>query len=350
MTPLSISAVTGAAHSQHLANMPQMVECSQQIQKCICQYFQGAIPHYSLLKGGNVGKVYLLSSPASSPIKTLIFKICAPEEKEKWARELAMCQWAGQHGVGPRVYACDEEGGQILMANIKDGPLPPPYVSWLSPIAERLCYMHSLPFPEAFCPLTRSSASFEIFYQEWDSLKKKIGIPDCMSRMLETAKLLEKKFIDAGVKLVPCHNDTHPQNILVSDQVPFFIDWSLAGPDYAVVELAAVAMHLQLSKGEVHQFLQAYFGKSLSHSVIGLYRSAKAVPYLLKISFPLLMLQGSERSRQEIDQLWQEKRFLPCSHYLEKLASGELAGILTTELDLMRFSLSFLEAFYGNCS
>lgn len=307
----------------------------------INRFFEGSLYDKSQLKGGNVGTVYLLSKSE----KNLVVKKFA-NQNEKWLREFIMCRWAGEHSIGPAIYLIDEAAGEVIMEYAQEGPLSPPYAQWIDTLAEKLRNMHALPFPEAFSDINRSS-SFEIFHKEWSMLRTKMAIPTCMQAMFHQVNILENLFTNANQKLVICHNDTHPQNILTSQNIPLFVDWSLAGPDYAMIELAGIAMHLQLDESNELMLLQSYFQGNFSAEQQSLYQSAKAIPYLLKINFPLLSLNTSQHSADDIDAVWDKKSFPTYSYYLNELASGNLNSILRTDIDYIHFSLSFLDGFYA---
>ncbi len=54
-----------------------------------------------------------------------------------------------------------------------------------------------------------------------------------------------------------CHNDLHPENILLNDQIQF-IDWEYASLNLPYFDLAYAIEHFQMSKSEIVYFISEY--------------------------------------------------------------------------------------------
>ncbi|MBP2098238.1 phosphotransferase [Enterococcus rivorum] len=67
-----------------------------------------------------------------------------------------------------------------------------------------------------------------------------------------------------NVQLVPCHNDTVPENFLVDDKTNYFlIDWEYSGLNDATFDLAAFIVETRLSKEAIQQLLKNYYGNTI---------------------------------------------------------------------------------------
>lgn len=86
---------------------------------------------------------------------------------------------------------------------------------------------------------------------------------------------LKKKLYDffddyvTDVQLVPCHNDTVPENFLVDDQENYYlIDWEYSGLNDLNFDLAAFIVETRLPKEAIEQLLKNYYGQQLPDGAI----------------------------------------------------------------------------------
>lgn len=75
-------------------------------------------------------------------------------------------------------------------------------------------------------------------------------------------------FVQENIKstiLVPCHNDTVPENFILDDTGrTYLIDWEYSGLNDPLWDLAAYMLESRLSPEAIDHFLQSYFGRSLT--------------------------------------------------------------------------------------
>ena len=75
-------------------------------------------------------------------------------------------------------------------------------------------------------------------------------------------------------RLVPCHNDLVPENILLKDKI-YFIDWEYSGMNDLFFDLAAFLLESRVNSDLETVFLQTYFDKkdiSYERQIIKLYQ------------------------------------------------------------------------------
>lgn len=91
------------------------------------------------------------------------------------------------------------------------------------------------------------------------------------SDYLEYKNLLREfmKFNIKDVKLVPCHNDTVPENFLVDKEGKgYLIDWEYAGLNDPAWDLAAYIIESKLNKEAIDYLLVDYYGETPSDQEI----------------------------------------------------------------------------------
>jgi thiamine kinase-like enzyme len=88
-------------------------------------------------------------------------------------------------------------------------------------------------------------------------------------RKLKEEVLKIKLMFDAmQVPLVPCHNDTLPDNFIKSgDNRLYLIDWEYAGLNDPVWDLAAYSLESSLTRREEDLFLSYYFSGEITEKI-----------------------------------------------------------------------------------
>lgn len=89
------------------------------------------------------------------------------------------------------------------------------------------------------------------FYEEYEFVKIKV---------LKLEKILK----EIGLNILPCHNDTVPENFLKKDNKIYLIDWEYSGMNDPMWDLAAFSLENNLTKEEERKFLEIYFKKNIS--------------------------------------------------------------------------------------
>lgn len=86
---------------------------------------------------------------------------------------------------------------------------------------------------------------------------------------------LKKKAFDfceeniRNVQLVPCHNDTVPENFLLGENDDYYlIDWEYSGLNDLNFDLAAFIVETRLTRTEIDELLHNYYGESIPEDAI----------------------------------------------------------------------------------
>lgn len=121
-----------------------------------------------------------------------------------------------------------------------------------------------------------SSVSFSTIFDWKDELTKYEEVITSINGALffDYHSLKEKVylFFDEYVKdvqLVPCHNDTVPENFLVDAKGAYYlIDWEYSGLNDPNFDLAAFIVETRLSKEAIDQLLGNYYGANIPDDAI----------------------------------------------------------------------------------
>lgn len=73
---------------------------------------------------------------------------------------------------------------------------------------------------------------------------------------------------NCNFKLVPCHNDTVPENFILNRDKMNLIDWEYSGMNDCVWDLAAHSLECQFSKKEEGSFLNLYFNDNINEEIV----------------------------------------------------------------------------------
>jgi thiamine kinase-like enzyme len=84
-----------------------------------------------------------------------------------------------------------------------------------------------------------------------------------ISRLVERTRRLEGEIAKDQVKLVPCHNDLLPENIIFADHKAYVIDWEYGGMNDPCFDIADFIVELDpvLNPDEEKHILDLYFEK-----------------------------------------------------------------------------------------
>ena len=83
-------------------------------------------------------------------------------------------------------------------------------------------------------------------YPNYENVRKKV---------FDLKKILEK----IGLHLVPCHNDTVPENFIISNEQMYLIDWEYSGMNEKEWDIGAFCLECNFSKEETKEFIDTYF-------------------------------------------------------------------------------------------
>ena len=87
---------------------------------------------------------------------------------------------------------------------------------------------------------------------------------------------------DEGGKNCLCHNDLHPENILVNEQIKF-IDWEYASLNLSCFDLAYAMEHFEMNEDETVYFMSEYGIKAQDIDFKTIKKSQKLVRYVTLI-------------------------------------------------------------------
>ncbi|HDR0611423.1 choline/ethanolamine kinase family protein [Pasteurella multocida] len=136
---------------------------------------------------------------------------------------------------------------------------------YLKMIAERLYKLHNSNI--------KLSNKFDVlleFKKYLSLLKEPSNFYDFNENIREICIFFEKTsiyLIDKYNKLVPCHNDLVPENILIKDNRIYFIDWEYSGMNHPLFDIAAFFLESKLLQEQQESFLK-YYNNNINFNLI----------------------------------------------------------------------------------
>lgn len=108
---------------------------------------------------------------------------------------------------------------------------------------------------------------FDVFekIEEYEVLLKEVNGSNFEDYDYVKNKVLNLKNIlnDIGIRNVPCHNDTVPENFVKDRERIYLIDWEYSGMNDPMWDLAAHCLECEFNEDEEELFLNLYFNKSV---------------------------------------------------------------------------------------
>jgi len=106
--------------------------------------------------------------------------------------------------------------------------------------------------------------TFDVFkkIEDYETLLKKVNGTNFKDYYEVKEKVMKLKELqeDLDLKLVPCHNDTVPENFIKSgDHKIYLIDWEYSGMNDPMWDLAAHSLECDFSEDDEELFLTYYF-------------------------------------------------------------------------------------------
>ena len=150
--------------------------------------------------------------------------------------------------LAPKTLFLDEKASIIITSKIEGEHLSQSNERkrLISRIAKGLLSLHS----NDFIGITHTFRDSLIAYGEHLTGKEEENI------FIQTIELFDSlRNLCDGYCL--CHNDLHPENILLNDQIQF-IDWEYASLNLPYFDLAYAIEHFQMSKSEIVYFISEY--------------------------------------------------------------------------------------------
>lgn len=209
----------------------------------------------SVLVGGANNRNFVVHTPAAKYALRI-----ASEQNERFAVDRAAALQAQEEaaagGLAPAVLASQLPRGHVLSAFVEGETLAPEHLLQrriLELAGAALRRLHTLP-----SSLPAHSPFDDI--RLWSRLARSDGtpIPAGLDQLLDIVWEIEALVEAAGPPLVFCHNDTYPQNIILSGSRLQLVDWDYAGRGWACFELGSFCATAALGPELRDAFLRSY--------------------------------------------------------------------------------------------
>ena len=115
------------------------------------------------------------------------------------------------------------------------------------------CLHSAKPFLKNFNMFNRISS--------YQNILKRYCLPQTLNRYVNNIKSLEDKLYLPNHKLVPCHNDLLPENIIIKDNKIFIIDFDYSGNNDPCFELGNLSVEMKYNENQINQLVKSYYGK-----------------------------------------------------------------------------------------
>ena len=115
------------------------------------------------------------------------------------------------------------------------------------------CLHNAKPFLKNFNMFNRISS--------YQNILKRYCLPQTLNRYVNNIKSLEDKLYLPNHKLVPCHNDLLPENIIIKDNKIFIIDFDYSGNNDPCFELGNLSVELEYDDNQINTLVKSYYGE-----------------------------------------------------------------------------------------
>lgn len=171
---------------------------------------------------------------------------------------------ASEFGVNSDCIYFDENTGIKISIYIKDslnmaqaGPYSPNHLDCVSNLMKKV---HTIPihFPNRF-DWQRELAKYEKIIQQLNG-----DFFFDYKTLKEQLVTFVQKSVESTT-LVPCHNDTVPENFIIDDTgKAYLIDWEYSGMNDPCWDVAAYMLESRLSQDAIDYLIQSYYGRPLT--------------------------------------------------------------------------------------
>lgn len=218
--------------------------------------FPGGEVEVSVLLGGANNRNFI----ARTPEVKYALRIANPQNERFAVDRGAAIQAqrdAAAAGIAPEVVAAKLPEGHVLSTFVEGitllGAEQLRERKVLEAVGASLRRLHSLPSS------IRRFSPFEDI-RLWSRLAREDGteIPDDLDELLGSVWQVEALVEGADLPLVFCHNDTVPQNFILSGSRLSLVDWDYAGRGWACFELASFCATADLDRGLQEVLLRSY--------------------------------------------------------------------------------------------
>lgn len=218
--------------------------------------FPGAEVGVSVLVGGANNRNYVVACEGAKYALRI-----ANAQNERFAVDrnsaLQAQRDAAAGDLAPRVYAARLPEGHVLSGFVEGKTLLGAEElrdrEVLETVGRNLRLLHALPTSiRAFSPFDD--------IRLWTRLAREDGteLPEDLDELLAGVSRVEAVIVAAGLPAVFCHNDTVPQNFILSGSDLRVVDWDYAGRGWACFELASFAATADLDDDLQEVLLRSY--------------------------------------------------------------------------------------------
>jgi aminoglycoside phosphotransferase (APT) family kinase protein len=169
------------------------------------------------------------------------------DDREAWLHAVAMQRLAADRGIAPALEYVDEERGGVVCVKIEGMTLPAALaqpsirLTVMAEIAERVAALHAIPLPAGVESPNASMAD-----SLWQSQVDRPGFPVWAIGL--GSRLAEAIALQAGdPRVVLCHGDFHPMNMIWDGTRVWVVDWERAGPGHPYVDLATFSNFMSMT-------------------------------------------------------------------------------------------------------
>jgi thiamine kinase-like enzyme len=256
------------------------------------ELFSGGDAEVSVLLGGANNRNFVVRTPTAKYALRI-----ANQQNERFAVDRASAiqaqRDAAAGGLAPAVVASELPAGHVLSAFVEGvtllgaGQLRDREV--LTAVGATLRRLHGTPSSiRAFSPFDD--------IRLWAQLARDDGTetPDDLDELLGSAWQIESMVRDAGLPAVFCHNDTVPQNFILSGSELCLVDWDYAGRGWACFELASFCATADLGP-ELQEVLVRSYDERTSEAQLATVELLRFVAAMREATWALMaapILQG----------------------------------------------------------
>lgn len=197
--------------------------------------------------------------------------VTAPGDAEQAAREITCMRLASERGVAPRLRHADTRTGVTIMDRIAGAQLRPTPgdTALLERVAATLRRLHEgPPFPQS-----PGLMEFLRFVEAQCTARGGARLPEELVRTVDELAQLSAPHAHEA----PCHRDLNPNNVLVTADQVYFVDWTTAGAGDPFVDLAQLGVFAFPRPEQREALLEAYLGRRASDDERGRARVARVI-------------------------------------------------------------------------
>jgi len=180
-----------------------------------------------------------------------------PSDPERAAREIACLRVASERGVAPRLRHANARTGVTIMDRLAATPLRPTAdPTRLETVATTLRRLHDGP------PFPRGPAIMD-FLRALDAQCVALAGTGLPADLVRTAEEFTRESAHHAHE-APCHRDLNPNNVLVTADRVYFVDWTTAGAGDPFLDLAQLGIFGFPRPEQREALLEAYLGRPAS--------------------------------------------------------------------------------------